>query len=73
MTAKNLLVELFVEELPDRTAQDALVLLFDVCEILELAPATLEQLFGPAALMWVTGLVYGQTMPVGHREEGSRE
>ena len=54
------LVQLFAEELPDGDAQDALVLLYDVCEILGLSAEKLNRVFGPAVLTWVTGLVYGE-------------
>ncbi|MFZ1771798.1 MAG: hypothetical protein WAU00_21485 [Caldilinea sp.] len=54
------LAQLYSEELPDGRALDALVLLFDVCEILGIAPEKLERVFGPAVLTWVTGLVYGE-------------
>ena len=58
------LAQLFAEELPDGDAQDALVLLYDVCEILGLAPERLERVFGPAVLTWVTGVVYGEAIEV---------
>lgn len=54
------LVQLYVEELPDERALDNLILLFDVCEILELPTERLEAIFGAEALRWVTGLVYGE-------------
>ena len=54
------LAQLFAEELPDGGAIDALVLLFDVCEILGLSAEKLERVFGPAVLTWVTGVVYGE-------------
>ena len=54
------LAQLFAQQLPDGDAQNAVVLLYDVCEILALAPERLECVFGPAVLTWVTGLVYGE-------------
>ena len=54
------LAQLYSEELPDGRALDALVLLFDVCEILGIAPEKLDRVFGQAVLTWVTGLVYGE-------------
>lgn len=60
MTRLRNLAQLYAGQLPDGDAQDALVLLFDVCEILGLAPERLERVFGPAVLTWVTGVVYGE-------------
>ena len=54
------LTQFYIEELPDPDAQDVLVLLLDVCEILELAPEAMAAVFGPATLTWVTGLAYGE-------------
>lgn len=54
------LARLYSEELPDDGTIDALVLLYDVCEILDLSAEKLAYVFGPAVLTWVTGLVYGE-------------
>ena len=54
------LVQLYVEELPDNNALDALILLYDVCEILALPAERLATIFGAEVLTWVTGLVYGE-------------
>jgi hypothetical protein len=54
------LAQLYVEELPDDQALDALVLIYDLCEILELPAQRLAQVFGAEVLLWVTGLVYGE-------------
>ncbi len=59
------LTQFYTEELPDRDAQDTLVLLLNVCEILELTPSALTRVFGPAVLTWVTGLVYGEWASAG--------
>ncbi len=54
------LAQLYAGQLPDDDAQNALVLLYDVCEILGLAADSLNRIFEPAVLTWVTGLVYGE-------------
>jgi hypothetical protein len=54
------LAQLNVEKMPDAQALDALVLLYDMCEILELPAERLAQVFGAEALTLVTGLVYGE-------------
>lgn len=53
------LAQLYVEELPDDQALDALVLIYDVCEILTFTADQLAVVFGANALRWVTALVYG--------------
>ena len=55
----RILAHLYVEELPDARSVDALILLFDICEILMLIGDQLETVFGAETLRWVTGLVYG--------------
>ena len=52
------LTQFYIEELPD--PQGALVLLLDVCKILELAPEAMAAVFRPATLTWVMGLAYGE-------------
>lgn len=54
------LAQLYVERLPDDQALDALVLICDLCEILELPVERLALVFGAEVLTWVTGLVYGE-------------
>lgn len=54
------LAQLFVEELPDVRSVNALILVFDICEILALTADQLETVFGAETLRWVTGLVYGE-------------
>ena len=54
------LVQLYVEELPLPAAVDALLLLYDVCELLELSGDHLERIFGSAPLRLVTGYAYGE-------------
>ena len=44
------LVQLYVEELPLQAAVDALLLIYDVCEILDLTADQLETIFGSAPL-----------------------
>ena len=58
------LAQLYAQQLPDGDAQNAVVLLYDVCEILALAPERLERVFGPAVLTWVTGVMYGEGEPI---------
>jgi hypothetical protein len=53
------LVQLYVEELPLQAAVDALLLIYDVCEILDLTADQLETIFGSAPLRLVTGFAYG--------------
>ena len=53
------LVQILSRALPEPRALDALVLLFDVLEILELSQEQMQALFGPAALRYITELVYG--------------
>lgn len=55
----HILVQLYVEELPLQAAVDALLLIYDMCEILELATDQLEAILGSAPLRLVTGFAYG--------------
>jgi hypothetical protein len=50
----------YVSALPDARAQEALLLIYDLLEIFELSPGQCETVFGPDALRYVTGVVYGE-------------
>jgi hypothetical protein len=50
----------YVGALPDGRALEALLLLYDVLEVFELSPGSLETVFGAGALRAITGLVYGE-------------
>jgi hypothetical protein len=54
------LAQLYVERLPDDEALGALMLIYDLCEILALPAERLAKVFGAEVLTWVTGLVYGE-------------
>lgn len=53
------LAQLFAQQLPDDDAQNAVVLLFDVCEILALAPERLAGLWAGRADVGDGGGVWG--------------
>jgi hypothetical protein len=49
----------YADELPDIHALNGLLLIYDVCEILNLSPAKLETIFGTQILHLVTATIYG--------------